>query len=47
MARLRDVPVVLRTVGAWPFVKRIVREILDDNLFTMAGGQLAYEASSG
>ena len=41
MARLRDVPVVLRTVGTWAFVKRIVREILDDNLFTLAGG-LAY-----
>src|SRR5688500_7436615 len=41
MARLRDVPVVLRTVGTWPFLKRIVREILDDNLFTLAGG-LAY-----
>ena len=41
MARLADVPVVLRTVGAWPFLKRIVREILDDNLFTLAGG-LAY-----
>jgi membrane protein len=41
MARLRDVPVVLRTAGAWEFFKRIVREILDDNLFTMAGG-LAY-----
>jgi membrane protein len=41
MARLADVPVVLRTVGAWPFLKRIVREVLDDNLFTLAGG-LAY-----
>src|SRR4051812_8772681 len=41
MARLRDVPVVLRSAGAWEFFKRIVREILDDNLFTMAGG-LAY-----
>jgi membrane protein len=41
MARLRDVPVVIRTVGAWAFLKRIVSEILDDNLFTMAGG-LAY-----
>src|SRR5688572_12321520 len=41
MARLRDVPVVIRSVGAWAFVKRIVREILDDNLFTLAGG-LAY-----
>src|SRR5688572_6543418 len=41
MARLRDVPVVIRSVGAWAFVKRIVHEILDDNLFTLAGG-LAY-----
>jgi membrane protein len=41
MARLQDVPVVLRTVGPVPFGKRIVREVLDDNLFTLAGG-LAY-----
>lgn len=41
MARLRDIPVVLRTVGPLVFLKRIVREILDDNLFTLAGG-LAY-----
>lgn len=41
MARLTDVPRVLRTVGAWEFLKRIVREVLDDNLFTLAGG-LAY-----
>jgi membrane protein len=41
MARLSDVPVVLRTAGPWVFFKRIVREILDDNLFTLAGG-LAY-----
>lgn len=41
MARLADVPVVLRRVGLVTFVKRIVREILDDNLFTLAGG-LAY-----
>lgn len=41
MARLRDVPVVLRTVGPVEFGRRIVREILDDNLFTLAGG-LAY-----
>jgi membrane protein len=41
MARLRDVPVVWRTIGPIEFLKRIVREILDDNLFTMAGG-LAY-----
>jgi membrane protein len=41
MARLSDVPVVLRAVGFVPFVRRIVREILDDNLFTLAAG-LAY-----
>jgi membrane protein len=41
MARLSDVPVVLRTVGVLPFLKRIVREVLEDNLFTLAGG-LAY-----
>jgi membrane protein len=41
MAHLRDVPVILRTVGPFAFLKRIIREILDDNLFTLAGG-LAY-----
>jgi membrane protein len=41
MASLRDVPVVLRTVGPRAFGQRIIREILDDNLFTLAAG-LAY-----
>src|SRR5688572_5219917 len=41
MARLSDVPIVMRTVGPLPFLKRIFREVLDDNLFTLAGG-LAY-----
>jgi membrane protein len=41
MASLRDVPVVMRTVGPRVFARRIVREILDDNLFTLAAG-LAY-----
>lgn len=41
MAALGDVPRVLRSVGALGFTKRVVREIVDDNLFTLAGG-LAY-----
>ena len=41
MASVWDVPVVMRTVGPVAFAKRIVREILDDNLFTLAAG-LAY-----
>lgn len=41
MACLADVPVVLRTVGLVAFVRRIAREVLDDNLFTLAAG-LAY-----
>jgi membrane protein len=41
MARLSDVPMVLHAAGPMAFLKRIVREIVDDNLFTLAGG-LAY-----
>ena len=41
MARLRDIPVVLRTVGLVPFVKKVYFEINDDNLFTWAAS-LAY-----
>lgn len=41
MARLTDVPKVLRAARPLPFFKRIFREIFDDNLFTLAGG-LAY-----
>jgi membrane protein len=41
VAQLSDVPKVLRAAGPVPFLKRIVREIVDDNLFTLAGG-LAY-----
>jgi membrane protein len=41
MARLSDVPKVLRAARPLPFLKRIVREIVDDNLLTLAGG-LAY-----
>src|SRR5437867_8036781 len=41
MARLRDVPHVLRTVGLVGFVKKVYFEINDDNLFTWAAS-LAY-----
>src|SRR4051812_35153143 len=41
MARLKDVPVVLRSVGLVPFVKRLWAEVLDDHLFTF-GAALAY-----
>jgi len=41
MARLRDVPVVLRSMGVWPFAKKVYFEINDDNLFTWAAS-LAY-----
>src|SRR4029453_3301486 len=41
MARLRDVPSVLRKCGPIAFLKRLNREIADDNLFTWASA-LAY-----
>jgi membrane protein len=41
MARLRDVPMVFRTMGFVPFVKKVYFEINDDNLFTWAAS-LAY-----
>jgi membrane protein len=41
MARLRDIPVVLRTVGLRRFCARVGFEIIDDNLFLFAGS-LAY-----
>src|SRR5687767_7327858 len=41
MARLRDLPAVLRVTGLWRFVKKIWHEINDDNLFTWASA-LAY-----
>ncbi len=41
MARLRDVPYVLRTVGWRKFLRRVGYEIIDDNLFLFAGS-LAY-----
>ena len=41
MARLSDVPAVLRTVGLVPFAKRVWHEIVDDDLFTW-GAALAY-----
>lgn len=41
MARLRDIPTVLRTVGPRKFARRVGFEIIDDNLFLFAGS-LAY-----
>ncbi len=41
MARLRDVPSVLRSCGTWSFLKRLNKEITEDNLLTWASA-LAY-----
>jgi membrane protein len=41
MARLRDVPSVLRQCGPWSFLKRLNKEIGEDNLMTWASA-LAY-----
>src|SRR5437870_3605489 len=41
MARLSDVPVVLRRVGVVTFARRVWREVEDDHLFTW-GAALAY-----
>ena len=41
MARLRDVPSVLRKCGPWSFLKRLYKEISEDNLMTWASA-LAY-----
>jgi len=41
MARLRDVPTLLRSVGPIEFAKRVWNQINDDNLFTWAAS-LAY-----
>src|SRR3989440_7909222 len=41
MAELRDLPKVMRTMGVWPFLKKVWFEIGDDNLWTWAAA-LAY-----
>ncbi len=41
MARLSDMPNVLRSVGAIPFTQRIIKEVNEDNLFIWAAA-LAY-----
>src|ERR1700730_1349641 len=41
MARLRDVPTLLKSVGPFEFARRVVRQVLDDKLFTWAAA-LAY-----
>jgi membrane protein len=41
MARIRDVPHVLRTVGIWGFFKRVWQQINEDLVFTW-GAALAY-----
>jgi membrane protein len=42
MARLREVIPVLRTVGPWTFLKRVVREVMDDDVFSMAASVAYY-----
>ncbi len=42
MARLREVIPVLRTIGPWTFLKRIVREVIDDDVFSMAASVAYY-----
>src|SRR4051812_26009821 len=41
MAQLRDIPVVMRTMGYFPFAKKVWNEMNDDALFTWASA-LAY-----
>src|SRR4051812_21252556 len=41
MARLRDVPHVLKTVGPWTFTVRVWKQLGDDAVFTW-GSALAY-----
>jgi membrane protein len=41
MARIRDIPTVLRKAGPWQFAKKVYWRINDDNLFTWASA-LAY-----
>jgi membrane protein len=41
MARLSDIPVVIRTVGIWAFFKRVWQQVNEDNLVTW-GAALAY-----
>jgi membrane protein len=41
MARLRDVPRVIATVGPWEFTKRVWKEISDDSVFVWSAA-LAY-----
>src|SRR5579864_7224501 len=41
MARLRDVPTLLKAVGPIEFARRVWRQVRDDNLFTWAAA-LAY-----
>lgn len=42
MARLREIPYVMRTVGPWTFVKRIYTEVGDDGVFNMAAAVAFY-----
>src|SRR5688572_30921122 len=41
MARLSDVPVVIRKVGLWAFLRRVYDQVNEDNLLTW-GAALAY-----
>lgn len=42
MARLREVPLVLKRVGAWTFSKRVFHEIFDDRVFNLAASVAFY-----
>jgi membrane protein len=42
MARLREVPWVLRTIGPWELCRRVVREIGDDGVMNMAAAVAFY-----
>src|SRR5436190_11190888 len=41
MARLGDIPAIVRTVGLWGFLKRVWQQFMEDNLLTWAAA-LAY-----
>lgn len=42
MARLSEIPYVIRTVGAWTFCKRIYCEVSEDGVFNMAAAVAYY-----
>lgn len=42
MARLSELPLVMKRVGVWTFLKRIYHETIDDNVFTMSAAVAFY-----